>query len=147
MRWAEVKAALAPISSSGGLFLRQHAHDAGPGAGGAGRRADEITAALAADGLTDALRTALSQAQVTLSTAQNALVPVLRDELAECREERGGATGQGPMARKWDAADEKKRADDAEKEAADEKARADRAEEDAAEGESAGREERGGATG
>ena len=130
---AAVKSALAPISSSGGTLSFASMHTTLDRAQAALDDAQtRITAALAADGLTDALRTALSQAQVTLSTAQNALVPVLRDELAEAEADAAAQRARADGAEE-DAADEKKRADDAEKEAADEKARADRAEEDAAE--------------
>ena len=130
---AEVKSALAPISSSGGTLSFASMHTTLDRAQAALDDAQtRITAALAADGLTDALRTALSQAQVTLSTAQNALVPVLRDELAEAERNAAAQRARADGAEE-DAADEKARADDAEKEAADEKARADRAEEDAAE--------------
>ena len=121
---AAVKDALAPISSSGGTLSFASMHTTLDRAQAALDDAQtRITAALAADGLTDALRTALSQAQVTLSTAQNALVPVLRDELAEA--EADAAAQRARAVKEETRADnEKARADRAEKDAAEERARA-----------------------
>ena len=91
---AAVKTALAPISSSGGTLSFASMHTTLDRAQAALDSAQtRITAALAADGLAEALRTALSKAQAMLSTAQNALVPVLRDELAQA--ERNAAAQRG----------------------------------------------------
>ena len=100
---AAVKAALAPISSSGGTLSFASMHTTLDRAQAALDSAQtRITAALAADGLTEALRTALSKAQAMLSTAQVALVPVLRDELAQAERnaaaQRGETTLGAPIA-------------------------------------------------
>ena len=47
----------------------------------------ELKKALAAEGLTPELRTVLSQAQGTLTTAQVSLIPLLRQDLAKLRDE------------------------------------------------------------
>ena len=108
---AAVKAALEPMSAAGGGISFASMHTRLDRAQAALDDAQTgIAAALGAEGLTEDLRIALSQAQITLSTAQNALVPVLRAELAEAED---------------DAAAQRARAVSAEEDAAEEKARAD----------------------
>ena len=73
-----------------------------------------IAAALTAEGITENLRIALSQAQALLSTAQNALVPVLRDELAQAErdaaEQRARADTYDPRMSLTDAVTPSRRA-------------------------------------
>ena len=73
-----------------------------------------IGAALGAEGLTEDLRIALSQAQALLSTAQIALVPVLRDELAQAErdaaEQRARADTYDPRISLTDAVTPSRRA-------------------------------------
>ena len=68
----------------------------------------ELKTALETEGITEDLRTLLSQAQGMLSTAQISLVPVLRQELADAQQELADA--------KSDAAAQRTRADRAEEE-------------------------------
>ncbi len=106
-----VKTALAPTPASGGTVSFADMHmDLDAAQAALDDAQTKITAALGADGLTDTLQTALTQAQAALTTAQVSLVPRLRSELMQAED---------------DAAAQKARAD-AEKERADaEKARAD----------------------
>ena len=60
---------------------------------------DELKKALAAEGITADIRTALSQAQGTLNTAQVSLIPLLRQDLAEAEAE---AAAQRARADTWD---------------------------------------------
>ncbi len=99
-----VKTALAPTPASGGTVSFADMHmDLDAAQAALDDAQTKITAALGADGLTDTLQTALTQAQAALTTAQVSLVPRLRSELMQAED---------------DAAAQKARAD-AEKERAD----------------------------
>ena len=77
----------------------------------------ELKTALAAEGLTQEIRTLLSQAQGTLTTAQVSLVPLLRDELAEAETQRDTARTERDTAQ-TEADRQQARADKAEAEVA-----------------------------
>ena len=104
---AAVKTALAPTPASGGpvSFADMHT-DLNAAQAALDDAQTKIAAALEADGLTDTLRTALSQAQVMLSTAQVSLVPELRRALVDAEkdaekqaaERRGDTTLGEPIA-------------------------------------------------
>ena len=77
----------------------------------------ELKKALAVEGITADIRTALSQAQGTLNTAQVSLIPLLRQDLAEAEAEAAEQRARAEAAET--ARDEEKARADAEKARAD----------------------------
>ena len=101
MRTAEALAAAnGSLASGGGPVALANMHttlDRAQAAVDAARA--ELKKALAAEGITADIRTALSQAQGTLNTAQVSLIPLLRQDLAEAEAE---AAAQRARADTWD---------------------------------------------